>query len=71
MKTTVEFAEEGVALVGSVPTCEACGCAEVSWADCDKCDPELWCFQTECDTPLGCGAIARDCEDSTKEREDA
>jgi hypothetical protein len=40
--------------------CVVCS-AEVSWADCDK--GHEWCYQTECDNPLGCGDIARDCED--------
>lgn len=40
--------------------CEFCT-AEVSWSDCDR-DHE-GCYQTECDTPLGCGIVLRDCED--------
>ena len=42
--------------------CEACKGAEVSWRDCDI-HTEQECYATECDTPLGCGFISRDCED--------
>jgi hypothetical protein len=40
--------------------CLVCS-AEISWADCDKQHED--CYQTECDNPLGCGDISRDCED--------
>jgi hypothetical protein len=43
-----------------VTRCESCS-AEVSWADCDCLNDG--CYQTDCDTPLGCGAVSRDCED--------
>ena len=42
--------------------CESCKSAEVSWTDCDI-HTEQECYATECDTPLGCGFVLRDCED--------
>ena len=42
------------------PKCVLCS-ADVTWYDCDK--GHEWCFQTECDNALGCGDIARDCEE--------
>jgi hypothetical protein len=43
-----------------VTRCDVCS-AEVSWRDCDI-HTEQECYATECDTPLGCGHVSRDCE---------
>ena len=52
--------ENYAGLAEGVARCEACG-ADVSWADCSYGHED--CYQTECDTPLGCGHVSRDCED--------
>lgn len=49
------------ACCSDVTRCVVCS-AEVSWRDCDI-HTEGECYATDCDTPFGCGRVARDCED--------
>ena len=41
---------------------ELCQCgADLCWEDCDRGHTD--CYQTVCETPLGCGSVIRDCEE--------
>ena len=46
----------------SVETVLLCHCgSELCWEDCGRGHPD--CYQTVCETVLGCGAVVRDCEE--------
>jgi len=47
-------------MIDTLLLCQVCS-AELCWKDCDKGHAD--CYQTVCENPLGCGHIARDCED--------